>query len=63
MGMIIFDLRGHGGFQRPKTSLRGQKWHEGVDLLKKYLIKVFQQPQNPLAGPIRFELKPQGKKI
>ena len=30
---------------------------------KKYLIKVFQQPQKPLVGPIRFELRPQGRKL
>ena len=29
----------------------------------KYLIKVSQQPQNPLAGAVRFELQPQGKKL
>ena len=33
---------------RTKTSLRGQKWHERVDLLKKFLIKGAQQPQKPL---------------
>ena len=35
IGIFIFDLRGHGGCQRPKTPLGGQKWHEGVNLLKK----------------------------
>ena len=32
---------------------------------KKYLKKVAQQPdlKNPLAGPIRFEIQPQIKKI
>ena len=30
---------------------------------KKYLIKISQQPQKPPAGPIRFELRPQIKKI
>ena len=35
MGMVIFDLRPHEGCQRPKTPLGGQKWHKGVDLLKK----------------------------
>ena len=28
--------------------LGGQKCQEGVDLMKKYLIKVSQQPQKPL---------------
>ena len=37
IGIVIFDLRGHGGHKRPKTPLRGQKWHEGVDLLKKVI--------------------------
>ena len=32
IGIVIFDLRGHGGCWRPKTPLGGQKWHEGVDL-------------------------------
>ena len=35
IGIVIFDLRGHGGCWRPKTPLGGQKWHEGVNLLKK----------------------------
>ena len=41
MGMIIFDLLGYGGCQRLKTPLGGQKWHEGVDLLKKVFNKSF----------------------
>jgi hypothetical protein len=40
MGMVIFDLQPHEGCLRQKIPLGGQKWHEGVDLLKKYLIKV-----------------------
>jgi hypothetical protein len=39
--MIIFDLRGHEGCQRPKTPVKGQKWHEGVDVLKKKFNKSF----------------------
>ena len=39
MGMVIFDLRGHGGCWRPKTPLPGLKWHEGVDILKKVYNK------------------------
>jgi hypothetical protein len=35
MGMVTFDLQPHEGCSRPKTPLGGQKWHEGVDLLKK----------------------------
>ena len=35
MGMIIFDLQGYRGRQRPKTPFRGQKWHEEVKLSKK----------------------------
>ena len=50
IGILIFDLRGHGGCQRPKTPLGGQKRHERVDLSKKYLIKVSQQPQKALSG-------------
>jgi hypothetical protein len=41
IGIVIFDLRGHGGCWRPKTPLGGQKWHEGVDLLKKVFNKSF----------------------
>ena len=41
IGIFIFDLRGHGGCQRPKTPLRGQNYHEGVDLLKKVLNESF----------------------
>ena len=33
-----------------KTPLRGQKRNERVDLWKKYLIKVSQQPEKPLSG-------------
>ena len=50
MGIILFDLQPHGGCLRPKTPLRGQKRHERVDLLKKYSMKVSQQPQKPLRG-------------
>ena len=32
IGIVVFDLRGHEGCWRPKTPLRHQKWHEGVDL-------------------------------
>ena len=39
MGIILFDLRPHGGSKRPKTLLRGQKRHEGFDLLKKVFNK------------------------
>ena len=35
MDMHIFNLQGYRGRQRPKTPLRLQKWHEGVNLLKK----------------------------
>ena len=31
-------------------AVRGQKRHEEVDLMKKCLIKVAQQPQKPLSG-------------
>jgi hypothetical protein len=41
IGTVIFELRGNGGCQRPKTPLGGQKWHEGVDLLKKVFNKSF----------------------
>ena len=41
MGMVIFVLRPHEGCWRPKTPLGGQKWHEGVDLLKKIFNKSF----------------------
>jgi hypothetical protein len=33
------------------------------DLFIKCLMKVAQQTQKPLAGPIRFELQHQGKKL
>ena len=41
IGIVIFDLRGHGGCKRPKTPLRGQKRHEKVDSLKKVFNKSF----------------------
>jgi hypothetical protein len=41
MGMVIFDLQPHEGCLRPKTPLGGQKFHEGVDLLKKGFNKSF----------------------
>ena len=41
IGIVIFDLWGHEGCRRPKTTLGGQKWHEGVDLLKKVFNKSF----------------------
>jgi hypothetical protein len=41
IGIVIFDLRGYEGCWRPKPPLRGQKWHEGVDLLKKVFDKSF----------------------
>ena len=37
IGIVVFDLRGHGGCCRPKTSLGGQKKPERVDLSKKYI--------------------------
>ena len=39
IGIVIFYLLGHGGCWRPKIPLGGQKWHKGVDLLKKVLNK------------------------
>ena len=51
-------------------AVRGQKdpseAKNGMEELmywRKYLVKVSQQPQKPLAGPIRFELRPQVRKI
>ena len=46
-------------------AVRGQAKNSIKELIywKKYLIKVSQQPQNPLVGPFRFELRPQIKKI
>ena len=41
IGIVIFDLRGHRGCWRPKSSLRGQKWHEEVDSLKNLFNKSF----------------------
>ena len=37
----IFDLRGHGGFKRPKTPLGAKKRHERVDLSKKVFNNSF----------------------
>ena len=34
IGIYIFDLRGYGGCKRPKIPVGGQKWLEGVNLLK-----------------------------
>ena len=44
IGIVIFDLRGHGGCQRPKTPFGGQKYHEGVDLLKRVFNESFSAP-------------------
>ena len=41
IGIVNFDLWGHGGCWRPKTPLGGQKWHEGVNLLKKVFNQSF----------------------
>ena len=49
MGMIFFTLEVMEAV-RGQTPLRGQKYHEAVDLLKKYLMNVSQQPQKPLSG-------------
>ena len=48
IGIAIFDLRGHGGCWRSKTPLGDQKWHEGIDLLKKVLNKSFSTTSNTL---------------
>ena len=62
--IVIFDLWGHRGCWRPKSSLRGQKWHEEVDSLKNVLNKSFSTTsKKPLADPIIFELQPQGRKL
>jgi hypothetical protein len=48
IGVVIFDLRGHGGCWRPKTPLEGQKYHKGVDLLKRVFNESFSAPsKNP----------------
>ena len=60
---VIFDLQGHGGCWRPKTPLRGQKMHEGVDLTKKCLIKNVQQPQKPFSGFNQIWATTSGKKV
>ena len=39
--VVVFDLRGHEGCRTPKRPIRGQKRHEGVDMLKKWLNKRF----------------------
>ena len=41
IGIVNFDLWGHGGWWRPKTPLGGQKWHEGVNLVKKVFNQSF----------------------
>ena len=41
IGIFIFDLRGHGGCERPKTPLGGKKWQEKVDFLKKVFNESF----------------------
>ena len=39
MDIFCFDLRPHEGCDRPITPLRGHKWHEGSNLLKKVFNK------------------------
>ena len=65
MGKIFFELPSHGGYQRPKPPHRGQKWHEGVNLLKKVFNQSFSTTSKtrPVTGPIRFQLRPQLRKI
>ena len=62
IGIVIFDLRGHGGCQRPKTPFGGQKYHEGVDLLKRVFNESFSAPsktpwriQSDLSYDLRLE--------
>ena len=55
-GIVTFDLKGHGGCQRPKTPLGGQKRHERVDFSKKLFNKFLNNLKNLIKGPIRFEL-------
>jgi len=39
--------------------LRCQKWHVGVNLLKKVFNESYSATsKNPITGPIRFELQP-----
>ena len=70
------DKHGHDFFLTSEVmeAVRGQKHpSEAKNIMKeliywkKYLMKVSQQPQKPLsgplAGPIRFELRPQVRKI
>ena len=62
IGIVIFGLRGHGGCQRPKTPFGGQKYHEGVDLLKRVFNESFSAPsktpwriQSDLSYDLRLE--------
>ena len=41
IGIVSFDLRGHGGCLRPNTPFEGQKRHERVDLSKKVFNESF----------------------
>ena len=49
MSVVIFDFQSHEGCYWPKTHLGGQKWHEGVDLLKKVLNRSFLTTSKPLS--------------
>jgi hypothetical protein len=62
IGIVIFELRGHGGCQRPKTPLGGQRLYEVVDLLKKVFNKSFSttsktpsRAQSDLSYDLRLE--------
>jgi hypothetical protein len=42
MGIIVFDLRGHGGCLMPKTPSEAKKGMKELIYQKEYLIKVSQ---------------------
>ena len=59
----FFDLWPHGPHRGQKHPSDAQNGMKKSIYRKKFLLKVAQQPQNPVMGPIRFELQPQGRKL
>ena len=47
IGIVVFDLRGHGGQKHPSGAKKGM---EELIYQKKYIMRVSQQPQKSPSG-------------
>ena len=61
IGIVIFDLLEASRDQKHPSEAKNDM--KELIYWKKLLMKVAQQPQKPLTGSIRFELRPQVRKI